>query len=193
MCIVIFLFFFLLWQSHSSTVEGGSHYGNKPHGELVASNHDGATCHSCHACKWHYSSWALGKPTKKNLNPSFSLTPPSNNFHPFWFTKTLASCNFLWKPAFYFFSIFYASTSTYLPKTRWGASLKAQKGKKEIASPHFNTVTNPQPSPLPLRREAGAVVPMATNGPHCSQTSPHSLLTKRHTHTHTIAHRNTGD
>lgn len=30
---------------------GGGHYGNKPHGELVASNHDGATCHSCRACK----------------------------------------------------------------------------------------------------------------------------------------------
>lgn len=60
-----------------------------------------------------------------------------------------------------------------------------KEGKEEIGFPHFNTVSNPQPLPLPLRREAGAAVPMATNGPHCSQASPHSLLTKTHTHTHT--------
>lgn len=67
------------------------------------------------------------------------------------------------------------------PQIWEGVSLWGQKGGEEIASPHFNTATNPRPSPLPLRREAGAVVPMATNGPHCSQTGPHSLLTKRHT------------
>ncbi|MEQ2263339.1 hypothetical protein XENORESO_006360 [Xenotaenia resolanae] len=80
-------------------------------------------------------------------------------------------------------------TSTYLPKTHEGEQPEVQKGKQKIASPYFNTVTNPATNHHSLlRREAGAVVPMVTNRPHCSQTSPHSLLTKKHTHSHSHTH-----
>lgn len=62
-----------LWQSHSSAEGRGGCDGNQPHGELVASNHDDATCHSCCVCNWHYNSRALGSggKTRKYSSETF--------------------------------------------------------------------------------------------------------------------------